>query len=507
MKKLINPLINGFALRRIPQVERFMKNPHAIQEQTLFKLLSRARDTEWGKKYHFLNLKTIPDFQKTVPVSTYEDVFPEIQRMLQGEQNILWPTRINWFSKSSGTTNARSKFIPVSQESLRSCHFQGGKDVMNFMIHNKPDTNFYWGKGLSIGGTFEQNPENPKAYYGDVSAVIVENLPKWAQWIRTPPLEVAMMEKWEEKIEAMAQITLKQNVTSMLGVPTWTMVLLQRILEITGKKQIKEVWENLEVFVHGAVSFTPYREYFTELIGGDIRFLETYNASEGFFGVQDDLSRRDMLLMLDYDVFYEFIPLSELDNPFPKALTIEEVELEKNYAMLITTNAGLWRYLIGDTVKFTSKFPHRIKITGRTKHFINAFGEEVIIENAETAIQKACQETGASISNFTAAPIYMGDQSKGGHEWAIEFEDSPNDLTIFTHILDATLREVNSDYDAKRYQDIALQAPIIHALPTGTFYNWLKKRGKLGGQNKVPRLSNSREYLEEVLDLVDLNVK
>ncbi len=418
--------------------------------------------------------------------------------MLKGEPNILWASPVKWFSKSSGTTNARSKFIPVSYENLYSCHHRGGRDMIALYLKNNPNSNFFWGKGLSIGGTFQANPENPQIHYGDVSAVIVQNLPSWAQNLRTPSLKIAMMDKWEEKIEAMAQETMKQNVTSLLGVPTWMVVLLQRILDIKGKKHIEDVWGNLEVFIHGAVAFTPYRELFKN-IAPTLKYLETYNASEGFFGLQDDLTRDDMLLMLDYGVFYEFVPISEVEQENPTVLPLEQVELGKNYAMLITTNAGLWRYKIGDTVKFTDKNPYRVKITGRTKHFINAFGEEVIIENAETALAYACQSTDALLNNFTAAPLYMAEGKKGGHEWAIEFEKNPDNLEKFTTLLDQKLREVNSDYDAKRYQDIALQMPIVHKLPQGTFYQWLKGRGKLGGQNKVPRLSNSREYLEEIL--------
>jgi len=507
MKPLLNPIIEWIATkRRIAKMEYFMQNSEEVQQSTFQRLINQGKDTEWGKKFGYVNTKNYEQYRTQVPVSTYEDIFPYIQRMLKGEQNILWNSKINWFSKSSGTTNARSKFIPVSKESLESCHFQGGKDVMILYLYNRPQSQFFWGRGLSIGGTFQPNPEWEDSFYGDVSAVIVQNLPRWAQWLRTPPVEIAMLEKWEEKIEKMAEITLKQNVTSMLGVPTWTIVLLERILEITGKKNIKEVWENLEVFVHGAVAFTPYREYFNQLVGPTgLDYLETYNASEGFFGLQEDLGRDDMLLMLDYEVFYEFIPIGELDKEFPKSYTINEVELNKNYAMIISNNSGLWRYMIGDTVKFTSKNPYRIKITGRTKHFINAFGEEVIIENAETAISTACQVTGAVISNFTAAPTYMSGNHKGGHEWAVEFAKAPQNIEQFTNILDNKLREINSDYDAKRYQDIALAPPIIHSVPEGTFYQWLKERGKLGGQNKVPRLSNSREYLEQILALLDFD--
>jgi phenylacetate-coenzyme A ligase PaaK-like adenylate-forming protein len=496
--KILDDFIRYILTRRMSQIDYFRRHPEEVQEKTLRYLLKTAQNTEWGKKFHYKEIKNYQDFQHQVPVSAYEDLSSLVERMMKGEQNILWPTPIHWFSKSSGTTNARSKFIPVSREALKNCHIRGGRDVLALFIDNQPKSRFFWGRGLSIGGTFQKIPDNPQAYFGDISAVVVQNLPQWAQNLRTPPLSIAMMDKWEEKIEAMAKHTIPLNITSLLGVPTWTVVLLQRILEITGKQYIHEVWPNLEVFVHGAVAFTPYKSLFKS-IAPKLLYLETYNASEGFFGLQDDISRDDMLLMLDYEVFYEFIPINEVDKPNPKVLTLSEIELEKNYAMLISTSGGLWRYKIGDTVKFTSKNPYRIKITGRTKQFINAFGEEVIVENAEEALAFACNQTEALVSNFTAGPLYMHDNQSGGHEWIIEFEKAPLDLQLFTRLLDQKLREVNSDYDAKRYQDIALRLPLIHHVPNGTFYNWLKKRNKLGGQNKVPRLANSREYLEDIL--------
>jgi hypothetical protein len=417
----------------------------------------------------------------------------------------LWPSEIKWFAKSSGTTNARSKFIPVSTEALEECHFKGGKDLMAIYVNNNPETKVFTGKGLGIGGSYQVSSGNNEFYYGDISAVVMKNLPIWAQFIRTPSLEIALMSEWEEKIEKMAQAASQENVTSMLGVPTWTIVLMQRVLSITGKSNILDVWPNLEVFVHGAVAFTPYRDLFKNLIPtSTMHYLEIYNASEGFFGIQDQSGIADMLLMLDYGVFYEFIPLEDIDKEFPRTLTLAEVELDKNYAMIISTNGGLWRYKIGDTIKFTSLAPYRIRISGRTKHFINAFGEEVMIENAETAIARACQETGAIINNFTAAPIYMESAGKGGHEWIIEFVKEPSVLSQFVQKLDHSLREINSDYDAKRYKDMALQLPVVHSVPEGTFYNWMKKRGKVGGQHKVPRLSNSREYMDDIISMLEV---
>jgi hypothetical protein len=489
--------------KRIHDIDLFRKYPHEVQNELFQNLISTAKGTEWGKKYGYADGLSVREFQERVPVTTYEELYPYIERVMMGEQNLLWPSKIEWFAKSSGTTNARSKFIPVSPESLEDCHYKGGKDMLSIYINLYPETKLFTGKGLSIGGSHRPSELNAKVSCGDVSAVIMQNLPIWAEAMRTPPLKVALMDKWEEKIEKMVELTVQENVTSMSGVPTWTYVLLKRILEVTGKNNILEVWPNLELFTHGAVAFGPYRQLFKEIIPSDkMNYLEVYNASEGFFGIQDQAGTEDeMLLMLDYGVYYEFIPMDQFEEENPKTLMLDEVELNKNYAIVISTNAGLWRYKIGDTIRFTSLSPYRIKISGRTKHFINAFGEEVIVENAEAAITRACEATGAIITNFTAAPIFMESGKRGGHEWLIEFEKQPDNLKQFTYLLDETLREVNSDYDAKRQNDIALQGPIVHAAPQGTFMNWLREKGKLGGQNKVPRLSNSREYLEEIMQV------
>ncbi|WP_161891422.1 GH3 auxin-responsive promoter family protein [Pontibacter russatus] len=489
--------------KRIHDIDLFRKYPHEVQAELFRNLLDTAKDTEWGKKYGYSDKLSVREFQERVPVSDYEALYPYIERVMMGEQNLLWPSKVEWFAKSSGTTNARSKYIPVSPESLEDCHYKGGKDMLSIYVNLYPDTKLFSGKGLSIGGSHRPSEINAKVSCGDVSAVIMQNLPMWAEAMRTPPLKVALMDKWEEKIEKMVEVTVPENVTSMSGVPTWTYVLLKRILEVTGKSNILEVWPNLELFTHGAVAFGPYRQLFRDIIPSDqMHYLEVYNASEGFFGIQDQVGTEDeMLLMLDYGVYYEFIPLDQFEEEQPKTLTLDQVEVGKNYAIVISTNAGLWRYKIGDTVRFTSLNPYRIKISGRTKHFINAFGEEVIVENAEEAITKACGATGAVISNFTAAPLYMESGKRGGHEWVIEFVQEPDSLPRFTQVLDETLREVNSDYDAKRQNDIALQEPIVHMAPKGTFLNWLRHKGKLGGQNKVPRLSNTREYLEEIMQV------
>jgi hypothetical protein len=485
----------------MPRIEEHFKNPLSLQHSSLEELIFSGRNTEWGKKYGYSEIGNYEQFKAKVPISTYEEIFPYIDRIMHGEQNVLWASPISWFSKSSGTTNARSKFIPVSKESLENCHMMGGKDMITLLINNKPETKIFEGKGLSIGGSLSNNPLNSSLLLGDVSAVVMKNLPIWAQIIRTPSLDVALMDDWDQKIEKMALETSKENVTSILGVPTWTLVLIEKILEITGKKSILEVWPNFEFLVHGAVAFGPYREMFQNLVfpSSEVRFLEIYNASEGFFAIQDDLSLPDeMLLMLDYGIFYEFIPIGAHGEEVDRVVSLDQVVLGVNYAVLITTNSGLWRYKIGDTVKFTSILPYRIKISGRTKHFINAFGEELIIENAEKAISVACIQTNSEITDYTAAPAYMEGGKKGSHEWVVEFSKAPKDLRIFVEILDRTLREINSDYDAKRSYDLVLEPPKVLVAPKGTFYAWMRARGKLGGQHKVPRLSNNREFLDGV---------
>lgn len=504
--EIINSIMTWVMKKRIHEVELFMKYPHEVQREVLFKLIHQARNTEYGKKHHFAEIKTFEAFRDRVSINDYDSLYPFIERIMKGEQNLLWPSEIKWFAKSSGTTSKRSKFIPVSPEALDDCHFKGGKDMISIYVNNHPETKLFTGKGLAIGGSHQINKldKNGHSRYGDVSAVIMKNLPLWAQYARTPSLQTALMENWDEKIAKMAEETAKENVTSISGIPTYTLVLIERILKNTGARNILEVWPNLELFVHGAVAFTPYRELFKKLIpSANMRYLETYNATEGFFGIQDQSGVGEMLLMLDYGIYYEFIPVEEMGRESPKALTLEQVGLGKSYAMVITTNAGLWRYAIGDTVKFTSTSPYRIKITGRTKHFINAFGEELNIEQAENAIAKACQQTNAAIDNFTAGPVYYGEKSRGSHEWIIEFSTAPENMDEFVRILDESLRENNSDYDAKRQNDMALKPPVVHSVPENTFYKWMKKRGKLGGQNKVPRLANSREYLDDILGMLE----
>ena len=499
---LLNSVVAWIMKQRIHQMELFMKYPHDVQAEWFKKLMEAGRDTEWGQRYDYKSIVSVDDFKNRVPISNYDDIRDDIERVRQGEQNVFWPTDIKWFAKSSGTTGDKSKFIPVSAESLTECHFKGGKDMLSIYCNNYPETNIFSGKGLTLGGTHQVGEFENSSYYGDLSAILMENLPFWVHIIRTPDLSIALMDEWESKIDAISNATINEDVTNIAGVPSWTLVLLKYVLEKSGKSNINEVWPNLEVFFHGGINFSPYREQFKKLIPVGMNYLETYNASEGFFGIQDTATNGDLLLMLDYGVYYEFMPMEELTSDNPKTLQLGEVKLNTNYALIITTNAGLWRYKIGDTIMFTSLSPYRIKITGRTKSFINAFGEELMVDNADKALAVACQKTGAIIREYTAAPVFMGDHGSGAHEWLIEFEKHPENPEYFGECLDNALKSVNSDYEAKRYKDMALKDPIVRVMPEGTFYNWLKFKGKLGGQHKVPRLNNDRVMLDEVLSLV-----
>lgn len=500
---LLNSVIFWLIKKRYHQIELFMKYPHDVQFEWFRELMYAAKYTEWGKKYDYQSLNTIEKFKERVPISSYDDLKPYIDRMRKGEENILWPTEIRYFAKSSGTTSERSKFIPVSEESLEECHYKGGKDMLAIYYQSNPDSLFFDGKGIAMGGSHQINEvSNEEFYDGDLSAIIINNLPFWAEFHRVPKRRVALMDDWELKIEEMARSTMHHDITNLSGVPSWTLLLLKRVLELSGKKNILEVWPNLEVFFHGGVNFDPYREQFRKLIPSDqMNYFNTYNASEGFFGIQDSNNSDEMLLMLDYGIYYEFIPIENVGEDHPKTLQLDEVELGKNYAMVISTNGGLWRYLIGDTVEFTSKIPYRIRITGRTMNFINAFGEELTINNAEKALAISCKKTNAIINEYTAAPLYFSDQQSGAHEWLIEFEQEPEKLEVFQKKLDKELRKLNSDYDAKRKGDLLLGPPQIKSVPKGTYYQWMKKRGKLGGQNKVPRLANDRKYVDEILTI------
>lgn len=486
-------------------MELFLKYPIDVQQELLRRLVGLAQATEIGKRYGFESIYDYKTFAQRVPIQKYESIEPLIERTRMGEQNIFWPSTIQWFAKSSGTTNAKSKFIPVSQEALENCHMKAGKDMLALYINNNEDAGLFTGKGLRLGGSSAIYEDN-NSYFGDLSAIIIENMPFWADFSSAPRTETALLSEWETKMKAIINETINENMTSLVGVPSWMLVLLNGVLEKSGKQHILEVWPNLEVYFHGGVNFNPYREQYKRLLPkDDFRYYEIYNASEGFFAIQDENGSEDLLLMLDYGIFYEFIPMSSYQGEDSIAIPLEEVELNKNYAVVISTNSGLWRYLIGDTIKFVSLSPYRIRVTGRTKHYINAFGEELIIENAEEALRQACQKTHSEITDYTAAPIFMDGNAKGAHEWIIEFKQPPEHIDYFTEILDNALKSINSDYEAKRYNNMTLNMPTVHQADKGLFYRWLKEKGKLGGQHKVPRLSNTREFIEELFSLSIVN--
>jgi len=484
---------------RLWGVENWITFPISAQRNVLQHLVTQAQYTEFGRKYKFSRLFTVKDFKETIPIHEYDDLKPYIVRMMAGEQNILWNTPIYWFAKSSGTTSDKSKFIPISEESLKDIHFKASKDVLTNYYKNFPDSDLLTGKSLVVGGSHQVNILSEDIQYGDLSAVLMQNTPFWGHWIRTPELSIALLDEWESKIEQLAKSTINENVTSLAGVPTWTIILIKRILNISGKKTLKEVWPNLELYMHGGVSFTPYREQINNLIGTPINYLEMYNASEGFFAAQNMPDDEGLLLFTDHGIFYEFMLAEEYQKKNPRTIGLKEVELNRNYAPVITTNGGLWRYLLGDTIEFTSLRPFKIKVTGRLKHYMNAFGEEVIIDNADKAIAEAAEKTNAVVKDYTAAPVFFTENKNGAHEWLIEFEKQPEDFKSFTFELDEALKSLNSDYEAKRYKNIALGFPIIHSLKKNTFNKWLKSKGKLGGQHKVPRLSNERKMIEEIL--------
>lgn len=487
---------------RLKQIDLYATQAGEMQHKVLMNLLKKAENTEWGKKYDYKTITSYEEYKKRVPVQTYDEIKPYVERLRAGEKNLIWPSEIRWFAKSSGTTNDKSKFLPVSKESLKDIHYKGGADAVALYLRMNPDSRFFSGKGVILGGSHRPNLNSNHSLVGDLSAILIQNVSPAVNLIRVPSKKIALMDEWESKIEAIANSTIRANVTSLSGVPSWFLVLLKRILEKTGKQTLEEVWPNLEVFFHGGVSFNPYREQYKQLIHSPkMHYVETYNASEGYFGTQNDLSDSSMLLMIDYGIFYEFIPLEDIGQDNPRVYGLDEVELGKNYALLISTSSGLWRYMIGDTVKFTSAKPYKFVITGRTKHYINAFGEELIIDNAEKGLVKACTETGAQISEYSAAPVFMDKNAKCRHQWLIEFAKMPDSVEHFASVLDETLKEVNSDYEAKRWKDIALQPLEVVVARHGLFHDWLKEKGKLGGQNKVPRLSNVREYMEEMLEL------
>lgn len=496
----INSLLTFFTQKRLVQIDYFKANPVKVQRDLLQNLLNQAGDTEYGKKYNFNTILTAEQYRERLPLVHYEDLKDDIHRMMEGENNILWPEETKWFAKSSGTTDAKSKFIPVSPSALEECHFRGGKDVIAIFNKLNPEAQVFSGKTLALGGSSEVSKTNNNCQYGDLSAIMISNTPFWANMMKTPDSSIMLMSNWEEKIEKICEITIKEDVHCLAGVPSWFLTVIHKILEKTGKKNLHEVWPNLELFIHGGISFTPYREQYKHLLPDPkMKYLETYNASEGFFGIQDNPEDTSMLLMLDYGVYYEFLPTTELGKTHPKTCLLEEVKTGVNYALIITTNSGLWRYMIGDTIQFTSTKPYKFKITGRTKLFINAFGEELIIDNATEALKNACDQTGAEVYEFTAAPIFMEEGHKGAHEWLIEFKTPPASAEQFTEILDRELQKLNSDYEAKRL--LSLERLHLHIARPELFNDWLKEKGKLGGQHKVPRLWNDRTHIQELLTL------
>lgn len=501
---LLNKPFHWLLKQRLNRLQAAINNPIETQYALLKDLIQQGSYTLYGKQFGYQTIDSPQAFQRQVPICSYEQLYPHIAQSLQGRPQVLWPTPIKWFAKSSGTTNDRSKYIPVSEEALQEGHYKAGKDMLAIYLVNNPESELAQGKSLAMAGSLYSNSFSPGSttQYGDVSAVIMRNLPFWAKWISTPHIDITLLENWEEKLEKLAQATLRENITSITGIPTWVLLLLNRVLAIKQAASIAEVWPMLELFIHGGVSFAPYKDLFDQLLPAHMHYMEVYNASEGFFAVQDQLAHPGLLLLIDHGVYYEFIPIEDVDKPTKQALDLSAVELNKVYALVITTNSGLWRYQLGDTVKFTSLSPYRLQVVGRTKHFINTFGEELMIHHAEAAISYACMCTGARISDYTAGPSYLSNRQQGKHEWIIEFVQPPAQLHEFIEILDQQLQTINSDYEAKRYKDMLLTKPIIHPVPPGFFYTWMKKQDKLGEQHKVPRLFNSRKYLDSIHQLL-----
>lgn len=498
---IVNSVASWILKKRIHQIELFLKYPNEVQEELLFNLIRFAEKTFVGQQYDFESIKSYQTFSERIPISSYEDLEPLIEKTRKGEQNVFWSSNIKWFAKSSGTTNAKSKFIPVSNEALENCHYKATKDLLSLYLNNNEDSQMFTGKSLRLGGS-KQLYEQNNTFFGDLSAILIENMPMWAEFSSTPSNKTSLMNDWETKLSAIVNETRFENVTSFAGVPSWMLVLLNKLLEETESKNLLEIWPNVEVYFHGGVSFDPYREQYKKIVpSSSFQYYEIYNASEGFFAIQDLNNSNDLLLMLDYGIFYEFIPMDTYGKENQTVVRLSEVVLNTNYAIVITTNSGLWRYQIGDTVRFTSINPYRIRVTGRTKHHINVFGEELIIENTDNAIAKACQITQTEVLDYTVAPIFMVGKEKGGHEWMIEFRKKPEDIALFNKILDETLQSLNSDYEAKRFNNMTLNPPVLNVARTNLFYDWLKNQDKLGGQHKIPRLSNQRHYLERLKEM------
>lgn len=504
MRKLVNQFFRWYHAQRYKDIQRFMQRPQAAQVAVWKQLIAATKHTEWGKLYDYKSIKNTQTFAERIPVQDYDSLKPYINRMMYGEKDILWGGQVRWFSKSSGTTSDKSKFIPVSTQNLKECHIKGTWDTMTLFYHNRPDARQFELKSMIMGGSLTRFEPYPRTMIGDVSAIMIQHMPLIGRPFFTPDRKTAMLSDWEEKLELLAQKTGHDpHIVMIGGVPTWTLVLLRRILEITGKSNMLEVWPHFQVYIHGGVSFMPYKKQFESFFPSDqVSYQEIYNASEGYFAVQNDFQTEDMLLLLDNGIYYEFLPMEEWGKDDPKSIPLWEVQKDKNYALVISTNSGLWRYAPGDTLVFTSTNPYKIRITGRTKQFVNAFGEEVIVENTDRALVETCQTISAIVAEYTVAPVYFSNTGKGGHEWLVEFEKAPKNLEAFTALLDLNLQKVNSDYEAKRTKNIALERLRLRVVPTGTFHNWLRSKGKFGGQHKVPRLANHRQIVEEIIGLI-----
>ena len=500
----VNKILSGYFAARCGRIDNMMKNPIDCQHFVLKKLLSSAQQTRYGHQYDFASIANYGQFAQRVPVNDYQSLYPYIEQMIKGEKNVLWSGKVNWFAKSSGTSGSKSKFIPLSQESLWYNNYQSGRDTLSLYISHRPDSKLFMGKTFSLTGSLQSFDINSKARCGDISAFLLKGLPFWANLLKTPPYKIALMSDWNEKLECFAQHMRKQDVRAMAGVPSWILMIVKRVLELEQKDNLCDVWPNLELFMHGGVNFAPYKKQYQHITNENLCFWQVYNASEGYFATQDRLVADDMLLLVDNGVFFEFIPLQDfVSKDYAKAVPLEQVKLDRNYVIVISTNAGLWRYVIGDVVRFTSLNPYRIIITGRTTNFVNAFGEELIVDNAEKAIAFACQKTNAIVNEYTMAPVYPSSTQQAAHQWLIEFEQAPQSLSQFVQLLDEELKNQNSDYEAKRTADILLQNPIVQQIPYGTFLKWLASKNKLGGQFKVPRLSNDRHVIEEILSMVN----
>lgn len=500
-----NTLIKGYLKYRSTRISAMRTSPYDLQNDILQTLTTALKQTKYGHDIGAAGIENIKEFRKRVPINSYEDLYPYIVKMMDGEADQLYPGHVHWFAKSSGTTNDKSKFIPITDDNLFENHVAASWDAMSILYKNRPDSKNFEGKNLIMGGSLTKL--NDTLTVGDVSAILLNRMPMVGRPFYTPDFETALLPDWEAKIEAIANITPKEDVVMFAGVPTWTIVLFKRILEVTGKRNMREVWPNAKTYMHGGVGFEPYKSQFQAFFpDDDLEYYEVYNASEGYFAIQDCVDEKGMLLLLDNAIYYEFIPIDQLDAPNPDILSLEDVEIDKNYCMVITTSSGLWRYKPGDVVRFVTVKPYRLVVSGRTKQYINVFGEEVMVHNTDTALKQTSEHFNVRVVDYMVAPVYMQYNDKGGHEWWIEFEENPLDKDAFAMELDMNLRAINSDYDAKRYKDLALAPLKMNMVKQGAFVNWLKQKGKLGGQSKIARLVNDRSVAEPIIGFLDSNL-